>query len=359
MKILFTRFPLESALGGAEIQTLSLMEGLQKDGHSVAFVGSCPVLLEHTAKQNILQIQLDIGAPPVTKWGAISFFWRKQFMTQKILGILNNIEGIDAIFMLSLSEKLLATEWAAKKGIRVFWVEHDRIGPWLTKNPWLTLLKKQSEHATTICVSELSRKLYVDLGWSAQKTIAIPNGIDPHRFSQSPAPSTRPKEIHIGCIARLSKEKGIDILLNAVKNIPHVTLTILGKGPEENALKRMTAKNTSIISSVPDVGAFYQSLDMLVLPSRDHDPFGLVAAEAMMLGIPVIVTDACGIAGYLENDKDAIIVKANNSAALQKGIQKLLNQTFRNRIARAGQNTARKRYTVTKMVSEYEELLRS
>src|SRR5262245_15941040 len=73
MHILFTRFPLESRMGGAEVQTLVLMKGLRDRGHDVMFLGSCHVLLEETGKLRIENKKLKIGPPPVTKWHVVNF----------------------------------------------------------------------------------------------------------------------------------------------------------------------------------------------------------------------------------------------------------------------------------------------
>ena len=85
MHILFTRFPLESANGGAENQTMWLMEGLRERGHEVSFLGSCDVLLRRTKELRIKNYELRIGAPPVTKCGAISFLWRRKKMQKQLI----------------------------------------------------------------------------------------------------------------------------------------------------------------------------------------------------------------------------------------------------------------------------------
>ena len=153
MKILFTRFPLESAYGGAEVQTLSLMKGLREHGHAVVFAGSCPTLLKLCREENFPVAELNIGAPPVSKNTVIGFFWRKQNMRRQLEALLEQFSNLDALCMLSLSEKILLTPLAVHKGIKTFWIEHDRIGPWLTKNPWLKKLQQMSNAVTTIAVS--------------------------------------------------------------------------------------------------------------------------------------------------------------------------------------------------------------
>ena len=366
MKILFTRFPLESAHGGAESQTISLMKGLKQRGHAVAFLGSCPTLLVLCQQHQIPCASLDIGPPPVSKEAVFNFFWKKKKMKNRLEKSFEEFRqhGLDAIFMLSLSEKLLLTHTAVEANVKTFWVEHDTIGSWIRKNPYRRKLRKISKFATTIGVSQLSRKLYIELGWDPKTVVNIPNGIDPERFSIEPSekriPSERP---HIGCVARLSEEKGLDLLIKAVRDVPSSTLSIIGVGKERDHLERLISKHdlkdrVTIESRKGNLGAFYNSLDMFVLPSRHHDPFGLVAAEAMMLGIPVVVTDACGIAGQLTHGKDAIIVEANSLEALKEGISELLiDDKLAKSIAHSGQHKALSDFTVTSMIDRYEELL--
>src|SRR3989344_1603314 len=186
MKILFTRSPLESSYGGAEVQTILLMKGLRDHGHAVAFTGSCPTLRRLCREENFPVVELDIGPPPVSKWTVLSFLWRKQKMQQQLETLLEQFQSLDAICMLSLSEKILLTEAAVKRGTKVLWIEHDRIGPWLTKNPWLKKLRELSAKVITVGVSKLSRDLYLALGWDEGRTIAISNGIDLTTFSFLP-----------------------------------------------------------------------------------------------------------------------------------------------------------------------------
>lgn len=236
------------------------------------------------------------------------------------------------------------------------------------------MLRKLSMTATTICVSELSRKIFVDLGWDLEKVIAIPNGIDLERLTQQPSPQPSPstegeggRTLKLGCVARLSPEKGVDLLVQAVAKIPEVDLTIVGSGPDENYLRQLInqihvaemvdRERIRITHTVDDLGTFYRSIDALVLPSRDNDPFGLVAAEAMACGTPVIVTDQCGISGYLRDGENAVIVKADSDHALVEGIHRLMDPAFRQKLCGAGTKTAQEKFSVERMVDMYEKLV--
>ena len=114
----------------------------------------------------------------------------------------------------------------------------------------------------------------------------------------------------------------------------------------------------TILPSVDNLGDFYRSIDVLVLPSRENDPFGLVAAEAMSVGTPVIVTDQCGIAGYLEDGMDAVIVKADSVEELKKGIVRMMDSAARARLGTSGKSVASQKFSLESMINGYECLLK-
>jgi glycosyltransferase involved in cell wall biosynthesis len=374
MKVLFTRFPLESRFGGAEKQTLSLMSGLMKHGHEVSFLGSCPTLLKEVPHLTSHVSRLDIGKPPVTKWGAMSFLWRQFWMKKKLISQISNLisqqqskstnnEQRTTIMMLSLSEKLLLTKWAHDQNIKVIWIEHDTVGRWLTMNPWRHRLKRLHKLCTTITVSELSREIYIRLGWKPDNIIAIPNGIDIEKYHPIAEQRKEPKfpTIRIGCIARLTKDKGVHILIEAMKGISDASLIILGNGPEERSLKRLTkklhlTKVVDCVYEVKSISSFYADIDLLVLPSIQNDPFGLVVAEAMASGIPTICTEACGIARHV-SDEETMIVPAGDATSLRKGIELMQSSLRWVHYAKRGRIAASSEFSVLKMISRYEQMM--
>jgi glycosyltransferase involved in cell wall biosynthesis len=367
MKLLFTRFPLESALGGAEIQTISLMKGLAARGHAVAFLGSCPTLLKLCRNEGIPTVEASIGPPPVSRLTALRFLVRQGRMRWKLEKLLDSFSDLDAICMLSLSEKILLTPRAREQKINIFWIEHDHVGPWLTQSPWLSRLRELSKFVSTVTVSEMSRRLYLALGWNPERTVAIPNGIDVGRFAGAGSSATkRDGTFHIGCVARLTPEKGVDLLIDAVSQMPDAALTIIGRGREVGLLHSMVdgisqhehvdPPRIRIVPHVDDLFAFYRSLDVFVLPSRENDPFGLVAAEAMSAGVATVVTGQCGIAGSLRDGTDALIVSAGSSDALREALVRLRDSAFRTQLSEEGRKTAEQEFSLEKMTDRYETL---
>jgi glycosyltransferase involved in cell wall biosynthesis len=103
-------------------------------------------------------------------------------------------------------------------------------------------------------------------------------------------------------VGRLVEQKAIDTLVKAFEIAAareiNLALAIVGDGPERNLVERAAKKFPGRIwfpgrENQQGVVSWMRSSDVLVLPSR-REPWGLVVNEAMVCGLPVIVSDACG-----------------------------------------------------------------
>lgn len=118
-------------------------------------------------------------------------------------------------------------------------------------------------------------------------------------------PPRRQGQDHVvGYLGRLSTHKGVDTLADAVAILLaqefRVSLTVAGDSrfvrssesvPVERALARLPPSTIDRLGWVSPA-EFFRGIDVCVVPSRWAESFGLVAAEAMGYGIPVLVSDA-------------------------------------------------------------------
>lgn len=114
-------------------------------------------------------------------------------------------------------------------------------------------------------------------------------------------------------VGRVSKEKNIDVLLSAFGNLKMESvssewgLIVVGDGPErphlEQTVSEMNIRDVYFTGgqSWTDVVSFYALGNVFVLPSLS-EPWGLVVNEAMVCGLPVIVSNRCGAAYDLVMD---------------------------------------------------------
>jgi glycosyltransferase involved in cell wall biosynthesis len=151
------------------------------------------------------------------------------------------------------------------------------------------------------------------------------------------------KDPIIGMAARFATEKGVEVLLGAVESLVHQfpELQAWFAGPyknilgEEQYLERLFPRVQKLqatgnwkflgLLDPEQMVAFYQAIDMLVLPSiNSTESFGLVQIEAMMNGKPVIASDLPGVRQPVLRHAMGEIIPIGNSGELAKSIEKIL-----------------------------------
>lgn len=361
-KILVTRFPYESRWGGEELHTVRLMEELDKRGYEAFFMGSCGVLMKEFHERRFLCKKTWLSKPPVTKGRLLLFSILSPFLffwAGYLLWRAKRHWAVNTLYMLSLGEKLLMTPWAHLFGMKVFWLEHARIGKWLTQNPWRFLYHFLSKRATTVVTS---RAMVKYLRPWVSNVVAIPCGV----LMEKPRPLRKAvvdflKEgFALGSVARLSVDKGVDILVRLVQDKPDVRLILVGDGPLRSALEKMAdTEQVLILPSLPrgELMSLYKALDLFVLSSMHMDPFGMVAAEAMVWGTPVLLTSVCGIAEDLRHGQEAWIVEPR-LAELDKGLKRLMRSpALRESLGMRGKVFVQNHYHLDTMVESFETLM--
>jgi glycosyltransferase involved in cell wall biosynthesis len=172
------------------------------------------------------------------------------------------------------------------------------------------------------------------LGISEQQMRVIYNGLNDLALNAQP-PSKPDGAIRLGIVGQVNRWKGHEDLFEAFGQIgvqwPNTELHIFGQGSEDygRQLKRQSidlgiADQVRWHGYVNDRTAIFQSIDLLVIPSRVEESFGLVAAEAGFFALPMVATRQGGLAEIIEDGITGILVPANDPTALVAGIQRLL-----------------------------------
>lgn len=157
------------------------------------------------------------------------------------------------------------------------------------------------------------------------------------------------KQHWIGFVGRIAREKGLDYLVDAIKllaDCEQYTLVIVGpKGKEVagenkyyldllNKIKRNKINCLFLgILSNEELFAFYQTIDLLVLPSiNSTEAYGLVQLEAMSVATPIVASDLPGVREAVQKFKMGELAPAQNAHALAQAILKVkdlkTNQDF-------------------------------
>jgi glycosyltransferase involved in cell wall biosynthesis len=175
----------------------------------------------------------------------------------------------------------------------------------------------------------------------------------------------RPGVPLIGVIGRLSPEKGVDVLIEAVSLLParSVSIVLAGNGPARAALEQQAValgvrSDIHFLGTVEDVGSLYSQLDLVVLPSRSE---GLpnVLLEALSADVPVVATAVGAVPEVLADEAAGRIVAPGDPFSLAEAIRQSL-EDGRSASAKRARAAAAERFSLEKRVcrhlSIYSEL---
>lgn len=180
-------------------------------------------------------------------------------------------------------------------------------------------------------VSHAIRADAIRLGIPAEKIVVAPMGVDIDLFCPPEHGVVRKGVLFVG---RLAPEKGLEFLLRAfsllVQSVPDVTLTVVGDGPSRPMLERL-ADELKIRDQVSFVGsklqreipALMQTHKMLVLSSV-REGLGLVVAEAMACGCPVVAHDLPGVRDLVKHKETGLLVRLGDPLAMAEAMASTL-----------------------------------
>jgi len=202
-----------------------------------------------------------------------------------------------------------------------------------------------------------ARELEAVAGLERGSVTVVHNGVEDVRVTPAPRPTEAPL---VGWIGRLAREKGVDVLLAALAELPGVTALLVGDGPERGTLEALVAR-LGIGERVIFAGwqaeprAFLHALDVFCLPSRS-EAFPLAILEAMLAEIPVVASDV-GSVEEAVSENTGLLVQPEDPRALASAIRRLLESPDeRRRLGEAGRALVLDRYTGAAMARAYEKL---
>ncbi len=158
----------------------------------------------------------------------------------------------------------------------------------------------------------------------------------------------------IGSLGRLHPNKGFDGLLEALAS-PMLSgqpwrCVLGGDGPERGRLEAQVERlgltdRVCFTGWVSDRHAFFEALDLFVLPSRE-EPFGIVLIEAMAEGLPVVVTDTDGPSVIVKDTETGLIVPREDPERLARAVSAALgNKADAARMGASGQRDVKARFS--------------
>ncbi|MGH7531917.1 MAG: glycosyltransferase [Gemmatimonadales bacterium] len=220
-----------------------------------------------------------------------------------------------------------------------------------------------------VAVSEpLARELRA-VGVAADRLHLVVNGCAPmepvRRDEARSALDLPPDGFVAGWVGRLSHEKGLDVLIDALAHpaAPRLTLAVVGDGPLRVALEARAVRlgvNDRIrwCGVVPGAGRYFSAFDVLVMSSRTEGT-PIVALEAMHAGVPLIATAVGGLPDIIPADA-GVLVASDDPPTLAVALA-LVEKDRHGAGARAAcaRGYAQRNFGIQPWVARYREVYRT
>lgn len=372
-----------SEIGGSDVSLLRLVEGLDRSRYAiiVALPADGPLvarLREAGARVEIMPSLLKLTS---RRGGAflLRFAWNypwavrdlARFITRERIGLVhtNTIHNLYGV--------------AAARLTRVPHIWHFREIVWqsgMLRRLELWMARRWS--ARIIVTSRAIAAMYgAERRWPVQ-LVRVPNGVDDARFCPGDAPDVRhalgaaPGDVLIGIVCRLDAWKGVDDFLAAAGRAEAerpglrfavVGGAIIGQESYADALARQAEARglggrivfTGWRFGPADMPAVFRALDVLVLASREPEPFGLVVIEAMASGRPVIATAHGGPLDIVEDGRTGLLVPPRNPEALASAMLALADDPSRRaRMGAHGRERVLTHFTAAQYVAGIDAVYR-
>ena len=253
-----------------------------------------------------------------------------------------------------------ATEAGRNGGI------HDEVQRYINDTEWM-LTYESSE--VIVNSKYMKNELQWLFGLPYEKINVVANGINSTAYSgvekdyEFRRQYAADNEKIILFMGRLVYEKGVQHLISAMPkilaNYHDAKLVIAGRGGMIDELKaQVDAMGLSQkvyftgYLNAKQVSKMYRCADISVFPST-YEPFGIVALEAMLAGIPTVVSDVGGLNEIIEHGVDGMKSYAGNPNSLADSILSLLfNPELCDKISRKAKQKVKNEYTWTKIAQD-------
>ena len=232
---------------------------------------------------------------------------------------------------------------------------------------WITVITSHQ----TIAVSQKTKKDIINWPFIKTKIKVIYNGVDqfdilPQKLARNflikkTNLPTNQSVIWLGTLAELHPNKGLDLGVKAMVQIPNIIFFIIGEGDDKQKLEKLIRENSLsdrifLLGFIPDARKYLKAFDIFILPSRTEAlPYTIL--EAGYANLPVVTTKVGGLPEIIDDQKNGLLVKSEDINDLKEKINLLAsNEELSERLGRNLHQAVTKDFSLDQMVKETAEL---
>ena len=210
------------------------------------------------------------------------------------------------------------------------------------------------------CSEYVARRMRSGYGHVGGRATVIHNWCEVDAIARRVAeiqPEERREPRRIGMIARLDPIKDHASLLKAFAKVradrPNVELRIVGEGPLAPELRSLAAElavddAVTFVGPTPDPIAELADMDIFAFATTEEEGFGLVLAEAMAAGVPIVATAVGPVPEVLAEGRGGLLCPSTHARDLAHGLARLLDEPgLRREVSGSARILVRERYEVS------------
>lgn len=182
---------------------------------------------------------------------------------------------------------------------------------------------------------EIAAELTEGLGWPAAKVEVAYNAVDVERAAVPAPPGLRAQlggsetRSLVLTPARLDAQKGHEVLLEAIVEVPEALFVLAGDGPERGALEARAAElgiaqRVRFLGRREDVPQLLSACDVFALPSL-YEGSSLAVLEAMAAGTAIVSSAIGGTEELIEDGRSGLLVAPGDASALAAALRRVLD----------------------------------
>jgi glycosyltransferase involved in cell wall biosynthesis len=320
-------------IGGYELATLALAQGLRERGISVMVVTITNGELNAVAGADLIRIDVRGQHTLLSTFPRLLAVLARERSRYSVIhcSTFGYMSGLAVLAGRILGRRTLLRV-ATERDVREFAEGQHwkyRLFFWLLRGA-----------ARVIAPSVAIRDELLRAGFSSEQVVCFANAVDVNRFRpvtavervQAKSALGLPKDtVVIGTVARLVQRKGIDVLLRAfgiVRQDHQVHLIVVGDGPLGGELRAL-ARELRIEDSISWTGfqadpvKWLEVMDVFAFPSRLEGVPNAVL-EAMAAGLPIVSTTIGGVVDIVEEGRTGFLISPDDPQALAGALDRLL-----------------------------------